>query len=254
MGKQVSKYLCLVIQIICFLALGTLLLFSYLSNPENSDFIFWKLLPVASHLLILLVAAILLGHYTRTTIGVDAQLLPFLFVFLSLTDLRICSSCFLEAHLLPLPLEPISQLYQISELYGSFLILQLVTLQSEINTKRIYQLMLITFASSIFFGIYVPISLTSPSFLEMGYITSTNLRILMYILGVLGTVTVIFSLLQGNLSKETILKYIAYILILVANTLSCVPYSRAIGITTLALLLVGCLILVLVARKNQIWG
>lgn len=257
MKKLFFRNLCLILQALVTVFLCPLLLYcGHAALEEGIPFaqVALRLAPSLIHLIVSLLLAVLLSRFLRTTFGSDAQLMPFLLLLLSLLELRTYPVCYAHTLSLPLALNHVARIYQII-LLGAFLIaMECMLYQTEINLKRINTGVLIACAVSLLVGMSVPVSPNTKVFLEGAYITALTMRLATCILGCIGLIVLLFSVLQENVSKETAIKCIAYTTIIIALVLLAFPYAMVRDIIALCLILASMLTLVLVAHGRRIWA
>lgn len=254
MQKQFSRIVCLALQAILVVAYTVLVVGTSINLPQVSKDFLLKVIPTEVCLLMGMVSAFFFFRFTRSTVGTDTQLIPILHLAITVTSIRTMPYFVTLIPNIPVNLQMVATFYQISVLFSSLLIIQFLMFQTEINNMKIFQLMLIFLACSIFFGLFVPVTTGSEDFLNMAYITSIYLRLFMHLVCFLGIIAMCFAILHENLSKETILKVMGTLLILFANTFHTVPYSPIIEVISALLMSLGFVLLIIVAKSNRIWA
>ncbi|MDY6344555.1 MAG: hypothetical protein SPL79_09705 [Sphaerochaetaceae bacterium] len=257
MKKLFFRHLCLILQSLTTLAFCVLIVYGAYSALEEGVPLFAISLrfgPSFAHLVISLVLAVMVYHYLRTTFGSDAQLMPFLLLLLSLLELRVYPVCYLYTQTLSFSMSQTARLYQIILLAAILISMECMLYQTEINVKRINTGILIACAVSLLVGMAVPLSPNTATFLEGAYIGALTMRGAVCILGGIGLAILFCSVFQENVSKETIIKCVAYTMHIVALVLLAFPYGMIRDGIALLLELASLVILVLVARSRRIWA
>ena len=257
MKKLFFRNLCLILQSLTTLTFCVLIVYGAFSAMEKGISLFDVSLrfgPSFAHLVISFVLAVMVYHYLRTTFGSDAQLMPFLLLLLSLLDVRVYPACYLYTQSLPLSMAQTARLYQIILLMAILVSMECMLYQTEINVKRINTGILMACAVSLLVGMAVPLSPNTAVFLEGAYIGALTMRVATCILGGIGLAILFCSVFQENVSKETIIKCVAYTMNIIALVLLAFPYGMIRDGIALLLELASLVILMLVARSRRIWA
>ncbi|MFA6846166.1 MAG: hypothetical protein WCR02_10605 [Sphaerochaetaceae bacterium] len=258
MGKKPFRLVCLGIQALISLVLGTLTVRAMLvlmkAEGATSSLPMEQLIITLLHLIMAFVGACLIMHYYRNTVGPEAQLLPLLFLLLALSDTRILPTYMTLTHDIFFDIKWVSVVFQICFLSISLLYIECGLFQTEINSRKLVQFVLIGFACSICLGLLVPISYNSKGFQLFVSITNYKLRISIYVLGVLGIISSFAILFQENATRSTMLRAFAFSLLMVSHTMNVIRPINIVSLISTILFGAGLSILVFVTKANRIWG
>ncbi len=257
MKKLFFRNLCLIFQSLTTIAFCALIVYGFFSALEEGVPLFdisLRLGPSFAHLVISFALAVMVYHYLRTTFGSDAQLMPFLLLLLSLLELRVYPPCYRYTQALPLSMAQTARLYQIILLAAILISMECMLYQTEINVKRINTGILIACAVSLLVGMAVPLSPNTVIFLKGAYIGALTMRVAILVLGCIGLLILFCSVFQENVSKETIIKCVAYTMNIIALVLLAFPYGVIRDGIVFLFELASLVILMLVARSRRIWA
>lgn len=251
--KHFFRWACLFLEVLVTIMIGGMGVFTLVTGTPDGE-MWLQLVPVLAHLFFNLLFTILILNYSRSTFGSDAQLTPALLLVLSLSDIRVYPYCALHSVFFAVNLAIIAHVFQVALIAGLLFSMECMVYMTEINSKRINNGMAAALAAALLVGVYSPASPNIAAFLNGAYVTALVLRTALVVLGVIGALVSLGTLVQENVSKETVVKCIAYTMDIVALVLLVFPYHFIRSISAILLMLASTIILMLVARSRRIFA
>ncbi len=257
MGKSIFRFTTLVFQgLVTAGVIGVFVLTVVFANGTGTDmsFVWGKMLLLCIHAFATFAATLLIAHYTKTATGAEVQVVPLLFLALTLKDIDMINLSFCVTHLFAPWLQSVAFLFQVAFILSSFLFMECGIFQTEINSRKMSQFVLIALASSLYLGLTVPVTYESGAYQQSAFITSSMLRLFLFGFGFVAICAMMLNLLQESPSRKTITKTIAFVMLIVAHTLQANILNSGGRFICLGLHVAGLVILGLVARSSRIWG
>lgn len=257
MGKYTGRIACYLVQAACTVWIAGTLVAACSWGAGSGHAVLplaIRFLPTLVHLVASCVISGILIHAQKTTVGSDAQAMPLLLVAMTLLDVRSFPALYAVTGRMWVPLEIVGHGFQTGMLATLLLAMLCMVYQTEINTKTISQGVTVAVALSLIIGAIAPVSPNSTVYLHGAFITGTVMRMACYAIGATGLLVLLASVLQENVSNETMVKCLAYMADIIAVVLLVPSYSFLRDLASSLLSIVSLVVLLLVTRARRVWA
>lgn len=227
---------------------------STLPNGEGPVVVVLKyFLPATLHIIVSMVAAVLLCLFYRANTGAEAQLLPTLFLMITLSNIKVMPLYTSITHIMLLSPYSLSLIYHFATLFTAYLLVGSGLFQQGISSSKLTQYIVLGAILSVFLTILTPVSLNTVQFLTEISFTDGMFANIIYILELLAiTNFAIVAIREKN--RHNTGRCIAFILLILGNSLLNNFQQIVMNALGLVFYIAGVVMLVMVTRTYHIWA
>ena len=210
-------------------------------------------LPATLHIIVSMVAAVLLCLFYRANTGAEAQLLPTLFLMITLGNIKVLPLYTSITHIMLLSPYILSLIYHFAMLFTAYLLVGSGLFQQGISSSKLSQYIVLGAILSVFLTVLTPVSLNTVQFLTEASLTDKMFATIIYLLEILAIINfVVVAVREKN--RHNTGRCIAFILLIIGNSLLSSFQLIAMNTIGLVLYIAGVAILVMVTRTYHIWA
>ncbi len=210
-------------------------------------------LPATLHIIVSMVAAVLLCLFYRANTGAEAQLLPTLFLVITLANIKVMPLYSTITHTMLLSPYALSLIYHFATLFTAYLLVGSGLFQQGISSSKLTHYIVLGAILSVFLTVLTPVALNTVQFLAEIRFTDRMFASIIYILEILAIINfTVVAVREKN--RHNTGRCIAFILLILGNSMLSDFQQIAMNATGLVFYIAGVVMLIMVTRTYHIWA
>lgn len=227
---------------------------STLPNGEGPVLVVLKyFLPATLHIIVSMVAAVLLCLFYRANTGAEAQLLPALFLMITLGNIKVMPLYTSITHIMFLSPYVLSLIFHFATLFTAYLLVGSGLFQQGISSSKLSYYIILGAILSAFLTYLTPVSLNTAQFLTEASLTDRSFSSIIYLLEILAVLNFIVVALREK-NRHNTGRCIAFILLILGNSLLSNFQTIVMNALGLVFYIAGVTMLIMVTRTYHIWA